>query len=122
MAVPGSIRSPASSGTNELIASGMPPARDVDDVVVALGLARPGAPCVSSKVWRADAATRAGSGRPSPDAGSAAVLDALGWEPASAEQLAARTDLGLGPVAVALTRLEHTGWVARSGTWWQRAP
>jgi DNA processing protein len=39
MAVPGSVRSPASAGTNELLAAGAAPARDVDDVLVALALA-----------------------------------------------------------------------------------
>src|SRR5436305_14964730 len=38
MAVPGPVRSPASEYTNELLVSGSPPARDVDDVLVALDL------------------------------------------------------------------------------------
>src|SRR3954452_23713677 len=43
MAVPGPVRSPASSYTNELLATGSPPARDVDDVLVALDLIGRGA-------------------------------------------------------------------------------
>lgn len=39
-AVPGSVRSPASSGTNDLLADGCFVVRDVADVLVALGLAR----------------------------------------------------------------------------------
>ena len=40
LAVPGSVRSPASRFTNELLADGCHPARDVTDVLVALGLER----------------------------------------------------------------------------------
>ena len=39
-AVPGSVRSPASAGTNDLLADGCFPVRDTADVLVALGLAR----------------------------------------------------------------------------------
>jgi DNA processing protein len=41
-AVPGSIRSPASAGTNDLLADGCFPVRDATDVMVALELARAG--------------------------------------------------------------------------------
>jgi len=39
MAVPGSIRNQAADGTNQLIADGCQPVRDVDDILVALDLA-----------------------------------------------------------------------------------
>ncbi|MGH9088059.1 MAG: DNA-processing protein DprA, partial [Acidimicrobiales bacterium] len=42
-AVPGSVRSPASNGTNDLLADGCFVVRDATDVLVALGLARAGA-------------------------------------------------------------------------------
>jgi len=38
MAVPGSIRNQAADGTNQLIADGCQPVRDVDDILMALGL------------------------------------------------------------------------------------
>ena len=38
LAVPGSIRSPASAGTNALLAAGATVARDLDDVLTAVGL------------------------------------------------------------------------------------
>ena len=38
LAVPGPVRSPASSGTNALLAAGCAPCRDAGDVLVALGL------------------------------------------------------------------------------------
>jgi DNA processing protein len=40
MAVPGSVRNPAAQGTNDLIADGATPVRDLGDVVMALGLER----------------------------------------------------------------------------------
>ena len=41
-AVPGSVRSPASAGSNDLLADGAFVVRDASDVLVAVGLARPG--------------------------------------------------------------------------------
>ena len=41
-AVPGSVRSPASAGTNGLLVDGCAPVRDVDDILTALALARCG--------------------------------------------------------------------------------
>ena len=43
MAVPGSVASPASEGTNQLIYDGCCPVRDALDVLVALGLSSAGA-------------------------------------------------------------------------------
>ncbi|MCU1353464.1 MAG: dprA, partial [Acidimicrobiales bacterium] len=37
LAVPGDVRSPVAAGTNDLIADGAHPARDLDDVLVAIG-------------------------------------------------------------------------------------
>ncbi|HEY6622970.1 MAG TPA: DNA-processing protein DprA [Acidimicrobiales bacterium] len=41
-AVPGSVRSPASAGTNGLLVDGCAPVRDVDDILTAVALARCG--------------------------------------------------------------------------------
>jgi DNA processing protein len=107
LAVPGPIRSPASAGTNRLIAEGCAPVCGVDDVLVALGLS-PGR--------RRPASER----RPPPGAPGQAVLEAFGWQPATLEQLAVRTGLGVGPLAVALESLQRDRWVeARSG-WYER--
>ncbi|MFO1536549.1 MAG: hypothetical protein ACKOVH_01790, partial [Actinomycetota bacterium] len=46
-----------------------------------------------------------------PDPVGRAVLAALGGEPASPEQLAARTRLDPETVALALTTLTRTGWI-----------
>jgi predicted Rossmann fold nucleotide-binding protein DprA/Smf involved in DNA uptake len=48
------------------------------------------------------------------------VLDALGWAPATLDQLLGRTGLRPGPAAVALAELEAGGWVTATGGWWER--
>lgn len=106
LAVPGPVRSPMSAGTNDLLAAGCSPCRDADDVLVALGLDHRGDALVST-----DAPA---------DPESAGVLDALGWEPATLDELAERLESPLGPVAVHLTRLANSGWVAQRSGWWER--
>jgi DNA processing protein len=111
LAVPGSVRSPASAGTNGLLAAGCSPCRDRDDVLVALGLT-PGGATATNEAADADRPT---------DADEARVLDALGWEPATLDELADRLGAPLGPVAVHLTRLANRGWVLQRAGWWERA-
>jgi DNA processing protein len=109
MAVPGSVRNPAAAGTNGLLAAGCPPVCDVADVLVALGLGRTGAP------------SRAAAEPAPPDGDAGAVLAELGDSPVTMEQLAIRLDVPLGPLAVHLTSLERSGWVKRSGAWFERS-
>jgi DNA processing protein len=109
LAVPGPVVSAASAGTNRLIAEGCTPALDVDDVLVALGLDAP------APQRRAERATDTGHNEV-----AAAVLDALGWAPATLDQLLGRTGLRPGPVAVALAGLEAEGRVASSGGWFEQ--
>ena len=106
MAVPGSVRSPVSAYPNALLADGCHPVRDAVDVQVALGLSS--APPV--------AADR----RPLPGPDESVVLEALGWEPATFEELCARSGCPPGRVSVALAGLQHAGWVAERGGWWDR--
>jgi DNA processing protein len=94
MAVPGPVRSRASSGTNALLAAGAPVARDAADVLVVLGLSSGGR-------------ERAPAVVPTGDPGL--VLEALGWEAATLEQVADRLATPLGPVAVVLVQLEREG-------------
>ena len=112
LAVPGPVVSPASAGTNRLIGDGCGPALDTQDVLVALGLDAP-AP-------RRSGAPRQPSLPAPPDGPAAEVLDALGWAPATLDQLLGRTGLRPGPAAVALAELEAGGWVAATGGWWER--
>ncbi|MDQ1396889.1 MAG: processing protein, partial [Acidimicrobiaceae bacterium] len=44
MAVPGSVRNPASAGCNKLLSEGLPPARDTEDVLAGLALVTAGRP------------------------------------------------------------------------------
>ncbi|MGH9182653.1 MAG: DNA-processing protein DprA [Acidimicrobiales bacterium] len=108
MAVPGPVRSPASAGTNDLLAAGCPPVRDAADVLVALGL-----DCAA-------AARRPPDPRPPPSDGAAGVLAAVGWEPATLDQVAERLGQSPGPVAVHLARLAGGGWLVQHGAWYQR--
>jgi DNA processing protein len=106
-AVPGSVRNPAAAGTNALLAEGRAPVCSVDDLLVALDLGR-------------GRGQRSTDRRPPPDPADREVLDGLGWEPATLDQLAARTGLDLVRLAPALDRLHDTGWVEREGGWYQQ--
>lgn len=112
MAVPGPVRSRTSDLPNALLSEGCHPARDALDVLVALDLApaaagRPGA--------RTPADTR-----PPPEPVEAAVLEAVGWQPASFEQVVVASGRPPAEVGLALAHLERDGWVAASGGWWER--
>jgi DNA processing protein len=106
MAVPGSVRSPVSAYTNGLLADGCHPVRDAMDVLVALGLST-AAPNVAER-------------RPPPGPEEAAVLEALGWEPATFDDLCNRSERTPAQVSVALARLQAGGWVAERAGWWER--
>lgn len=123
MAVPGSVRSPASAGPNHLICDGCTPVRDARDVLEALGLPGP----VSS--GRAPVAGSGPSDSPvDPSASDRGhlppdgrqVLEALGWEPASLEQAALVTGLPLPRLHAALALLEQAGLVCWEGGWIER--
>ena len=109
LAVPGSRRNRAAEGTNALIADGAHPLLDWSDVLVALGLSS------------ASCGTPRAPARPAPSADGAAVLRALGGEPATNDQLTSRTALAAEQVAVAIVALERSGWVTRAqGAVWPR--
>jgi predicted Rossmann fold nucleotide-binding protein DprA/Smf involved in DNA uptake len=107
LAVPGSVRNPAAAGTNALIAEGRAPVTGADDVIVALGMQPAG------RRPRADTRQR-------PDEADQPVLDALGWQPATLDQLVLRTGLAVGALVMALGRLGESGWVDRRGGWYER--
>jgi DNA processing protein len=107
MAVPGSVRSSSSAGTNLLIADGCAPVLDPTDVIVALGLT------AASRAAEPDR-------RPAPDPRQKVVLDAFDWEPVTLEHLATRTGMRLPDLALALEALLATGWVTAAGGWYER--
>lgn len=105
LAVPGSRRNPAAAGCNALLADGAQPLLDPSDVLIALGLT-PGA----RRLW----GTATAAAKPSPpSAGAAAVLKALAGEAAHPDQLAARTGLDPGEVALAVEELTALGRATR---------
>ena len=106
MAVPGSIRSPVSAYPNSLLADGCHPVRDALDVLVALGLSSAPSPGAEA--------------RPPPGPEEAVVLEALGWEPATFDDLCVRSGRSPGQVSVALARLQAGGWVGERAGWWER--
>jgi DNA processing protein len=106
-AVPGPVRSAASAGANRLLHDGAQAACDVSDVLLGLGL---------SAALQRDVHDP----RPEVMGNDRVVLDALAWQPASLEQLAARTELALGELSLALLRLGDAGWVEERGGWYER--
>ncbi len=118
-AVPGSVRSPASSGTNALLADGCFVVRDVSDVLVALGLSM----AATSPLLLP--ASPPGGARREPDDDLAAptrdVVAAVGWERTSLEEILERTGLAMDVVCAALERLRADGYVHGEGGSWERA-
>lgn len=106
LAVPGSIRSPSSAGTNKLLRDGAAPACGVDDVLAVLSIESAG------RATRED--------RPAPSAAAAGVLAALGWEPTATDVLVNRTGLDPARLALHLAHLEIDGWISGGGGSWQR--
>lgn len=111
MAVPGSLASRASEGTNELLRDGLAvPALDATDVLVALGL----------DTRRAN--RRRFDPRPPLAAEERALFDLIGGDAVTLEELALRSCQELVDVALSLGRMEAAGWVVRSGGWFEALP
>ena len=58
--------------------------------------------------------------RAEPDPADREVLEHVGWEAATLDQLVVRTGRDLGRLAPALDRLCDAGWVSRAGGWYER--
>jgi DNA processing protein len=109
MAVPGSVRSPASEGTNLLLVDGATPVVDALDVLVTLGLeARP-----SRRRRRRDR-------RPPPAPADRELLALFGGDALTLDTVVLRSGQTLPEVAMALGRLELAGWLVRTGAWFER--
>ncbi|HEX3795757.1 MAG TPA: DNA-processing protein DprA [Acidimicrobiales bacterium] len=111
-AVPGSIRSPTSSGTNALVADGCFPVCDVSDILTSLALAGAIAPAPPPSTGPASPARYDGPDR--------TVWEALSADPASLDQLARVTGLGLPALCGGLERLAAAGVARGVGGWWER--
>ncbi len=113
-AVPGSIRSATSEGTNALLADGAFPVCSTGDILVALSLA--GAAVVAPP----PSPTRR-SGPPAADPGrDRRVYDALSGDPAPLDELTRVTGLPLAELCGGLERLAQAGLARDAGGWWER--
>jgi DNA processing protein len=109
LAIPGHPTSPASFGTNDLIADGAQLVRDVGDVLVAIG-----------RGGTERAAIPAADPLAGASADQRAVLDALGVDPLALDEVIERAGLTLEATSAVLVELENGGWVGRTGSWYQR--
>ena len=117
-AVPGSVHSPASAGTNALLRDGATPVRGAQDVLDALGLQ--GGALAPPKVGDARSNGR-GTAVEAPAPLAEKVLAALGWRPLCLEELVERSGLPVGAAVVVLDQLEAAGEVVSSEDgWWCR--
>jgi DNA processing protein len=107
MAVPGSVRNGAAVGTNQLLADGCAPARDVQDVLVALGLT-----VATTAARRAAAPSQPGPPVSEP---AARVLEAIDDGPTSVDQLVERLGISVGEIQIRLGELAAGGHVAHDG-------
>ncbi len=123
-AVPGSIRSPTSEGTNRLLADGCFPVCGVDDILTALALrgvllpAGPRPRPVPSPATPVPAPASVPSGEyGGPDR---ALFEALSSDPVSLDHLARVTGLDLPALCGGLERLARDGVARDIGGWWER--
>lgn len=142
-AVPGSVRSPSSAGTNGLLVDGCIPVRDATDVLVALSLAGTDSgapPCrtvpavsnhrPSTGQARTDGARGENdrASRPMLDAGTSralseperTVLQALDDTPTAFETILLRTSLSIAAAAQACGSLVERGAALSGPGWWCR--
>jgi DNA processing protein len=139
-AVPGSVKSRASDGTNGLLVDGCIPVRDATDVLVAVSLARSGRPSpapaqqaatlVAARGRRPTAARRstrssapdpAGTPFPVVSEVGRSVLAAIDDTPTPFETILLRTGLAIAPAAEACEDLVAKGLVLAGAGWWSKA-
>ena len=128
-AVPGSVRSPASEGTNALLVDGCVPVRDATDVLVALSLAGSGRhPSRDDRDGRTDRRVRADrtdrksalSRTASMSAQELAVWEATDDIPTAFETILIRTDLSIAQAVVSCDSLVESGALVAGCGWWSR--
>jgi DNA processing protein len=111
-AVPGSIRSATSEGTNALLAEGAFLVTGVTDILLALS--RAGAEVAMPSKRKKSVATG-----PVPDGGQE-LYAALSPDPASLDELARLTSLDFAELCGGLERLAQAGLARDVGGWWER--
>ncbi len=114
-AVPGSIRSPTSEGTNALLADGAFPVCSLADILVALslnGVSLPAPPLSLPPSAQPRVVPGPGADRQ--------ILEALSPDPTSLDRLARMTGLDLPALCGGLERLAQAGLARDVGGWWER--
>jgi DNA processing protein len=106
-AVPGSIRSFHSAGTNSLLADGCIPICSVADILMALSLSGATLPVPRAAPTEYEGADRA-------------LYDVLSQDPASLDQLVRITGMDLPALCGGLERLATAGAARNVGGWWER--
>ncbi len=115
-AVPGSIRSATSEGTNALLADGAFPVCSAGDILVALALAG------ASVAVPRQAVGRGSPPPPDPPQGlDRRVYDTLTPDPSSLDELVRVTGIDLAELCGSLERLAQAGLARDAGGWWERA-
>jgi len=109
-AVPGSIRSAASEGTNALLGVGAVPVCSTADVLISLSLRGKSVPV----------APESGLSEPADLGEDQAVYDVLSQDPTSLDDLLHRTRLRLADLCSGLERLARAGVARDLGGWWVR--
>ena len=107
LAVPGPVTAPSSAGTNQLLFDGCGPARDVADVLLALGR--------EPERRRVAAETRS-----TPRGDAKRILESLPWQSVPVQHVVLETGLRLGAVMLELEQLEADGWITQRAGWIER--
>jgi DNA processing protein len=120
-AVPGSVRSASSAGTNSLLVDGCTPVRDATDVLVALALACPGDDEPHGSPTAARASRRhPGRSHHTRTPAQCAVLAAVESHPTALETILLRTDLSIAEVAATCDELVEGGALVSGPGWWSQ--
>jgi DNA processing protein len=123
-AVPGSIRSATSEGTNALLADGAFPVCSSGDILIALALGGAAvsiAPGTAAGRRSSGAAAAATADAPRDPGADRLVYDALSPDPAPLDELVRLTGLDLAELCGGLERLAQAGLARDAGGWWERA-
>jgi DNA processing protein len=107
MAVPGGVHNRAATGTNQLIRDGAGVVVDAADVLIALALDHR-----RSNGFAADPRAR-------PNGVDLAVYETCASEPRTIDGLALVCSLSLVDTAMAVARLEQSGWIQQIDGWFE---
>ncbi|MFZ0249563.1 MAG: DNA-processing protein DprA [Acidimicrobiales bacterium] len=120
-AVPGSIRSATSEGTNALLADGAFPVCSSGDILIALTLLGAAVAVPREVDGRVPAAARSAPTPAMAPERDRQVYDALSMDPTPLDELARVTGLELAELCGGLERLAQAGLARDAGGWWERA-